>query len=249
MNKLKLKMFLFCIITYVALVNAGTIISRATETPYLGSIPLLLIFLVSLLAYIKRQALSKEIGLQKIGSADIKGSLFYLPLLVLILLNGVFFINRTLTAQDIMLAVGFMFLVTSLEEIICRGILLKVIDGGQITKRAVLISGATFGFGHTLSLLSGYDITQTVLQIALAVPVGIVLCLLFARTKSIVPGIVFHFLFNSASVLGALSTQGTDHTSYNNIARGIMILISIAYLFYLWKINFSFELPQENGRS
>jgi len=228
------------------LVNAGTIISRVTETPYLGSIPLLLIFFVSLLVYIKKQALSKEIGFSKVSGADIKGSLFYLPLLVLILLNGVFFINRTLTANDIMLAVGFMFLVTSLEEIICRGILLKAIDGGRITKRAIIISGATFGFAHVLSLLMGYDIIRTVLQIALAVPVGIVLCLLLARTKSIVPGIVFHFLFNSASILGALSTQGTDYTTYDNIARGIMIFISLAYLFYLWKFNFTFELPEEN---
>jgi len=249
MNKVKWGMFLFCLITYVVFVNAGTIISRAIEVPYLGSIPLILIFFASLLFYIKKQALSKEIGLTTVSGTDIKGSLFYLPLLALILLNGMFFINRTLSVQDIILAIVFMFLVTSLEEIICRGMLLKVIDGGRITKRAVLISGAAFGFGHIFSLLMGYDIIRTILQITLAVPIGIVLCLLFARTKSIVPGIVFHFLYNSASALGTLSTQGTDHTSYNNIARGIMILISLAYLVYLWKNNFSFDLPQENVRS
>jgi uncharacterized membrane protein YhfC len=64
------------------------------------------------------------------------------------------------------------------------------------------------------------------------------LCALFARTKSLVPCILFHFFFNLAS---ALSTDAG--ILQNSVMIGISLAVSLAYLAYLLRQG----LPRVSG--
>ncbi len=67
-----------------------------------------------------------------------------------------------------MIFVGF------LEEIIFRGFLFRGIAKDNL-KEAVIISSVTFGIGHIVNLLNGYDILKNSIQIVFAVAVGFML--------------------------------------------------------------------------
>ena len=65
----------------------------------------------------------------------------------------------------------------------------------------------TFGIGHIVNLLNGQDLTDTVSQILFAVIVGFALVILAYKGKSMVPGILFHSVFNSLSIFSNEEAQ------------------------------------------
>jgi membrane protease YdiL (CAAX protease family) len=104
-------------------------------------------------------------------------------------------------AALLMLGVGFV------EEVLFRGMLFQAIEKTSTTRRAVIISGVTFGLGHIVNLLRGYSASELAGQIVLAIAIGILLSLLMARTRSVVAGAVFHILFNFS---GTVTNQGSE---------------------------------------
>ena len=230
MNKVSIKSSLILILTYVVLANMGTVLSKKIDINYLGEILLLLTFTVFLIRYIKRYSLTRVVGLIKINFHDAKKSLLYLPLFVIVLANGVFFFDRTISFNNIILAISFMMLVAFLGELLFRGLLFKSLEKDKTTKTAILISGATFGFGHIINLLNGYTSIDQIIQIVIATLIGILLSVLFVNTQSIIPGIIFHFCFNSASVLSI-----NIEPLYNYICIGIILITALIYLLYLLK--------------
>jgi membrane protease YdiL (CAAX protease family) len=122
-----------------------------------------------------------------------------------------------------MAGVGF------IEELLFRGFLYQAIEGRSGVKRAVLISGVTFGLGHIVNLMRGYGYAEQVGQIVVAVAIGIMLALIASRTRNIVPGIIFHILFN---VSGSVTRQDIG---LQTIPAALIVVISLAYAFYLSK--------------
>ena len=228
MKKFSLALSIVLIVIYVALTNAGSALSTQFGLPYMGQILLLLAFSVFLFIYTAKKGLVDTVGLTWVHARDVKVSLFYMPLVLIILSNGVFFFDAQKPAFEILMTVVFMVLVAFAEELLFRGMLFKTIEERSGGKAAVIISGITFGFGHIVNLFNGYTGVSQIIQIVVAVLIGIVLSLLYIRTKSIVPGMVFHTLFNTAS---ALSTE--VEPLYDYIAVGVIIAIGAAYLFYL----------------
>jgi membrane protease YdiL (CAAX protease family) len=93
--------------------------------------------------------------------------------------------------------------------------------------RAIVISGVTFGIGHIVNLARGYTGEQQLLQIVVAVAIGLVLALLVAVTGSIMPGVVFHILIN---ISGDLTTMDLQQELY--VSVGVLV-ICLAYGTYL----------------
>ncbi len=228
MKKLSLPLTIVFIVIYVALTNVGLVLSTELDLPYMGQNLLLLVFSAFMLGYTAKKKLADTVGLTGVAARDVKASLFYVPLVLIILSNGVFFFDAQKPAFEILMTAVFMIFVAFAEELLFRGFLFKAIEERSGSKTAVIISGITFGFGHIVNLFSGYTGANQIMQIAVAVLIGIVLSLLFVRTKSIVPGMVFHVLFNMAS---ALSVE--VEPLYNYIMVGVIIAIGAAYLFYL----------------
>ena len=228
MKRLSLILTIAFIIIYVVLTNVGSVLTTELGTPYLGQNLLLLVFSVFLFIYTAKKRLMDTVGLTGVRARDAKVSLFYIPLILIILSNGVFFFDAKMPLFEILMTVVFMAFVACAEELLFRGLLFKAIEERSGSKAAVIVSGVTFGFGHILNLFNGYTGLDQIMQIVVAVLIGVVLSLLFICTKSIVPGIVFHFLFNSAS---ALSTE--VEPLYNYIMVGVIVVIGSAYLLYL----------------
>ena len=100
----------------------------------------------------------------------------------------------------------------------------------KFTKTSIFISGSTFGFGHIINLFNGYTVINQVIQIVMAILVGTILSILFVRTKSIIPGMIFHFFFNIVSMLSMKVVA-----LYDYISASIIFVVGLIYLLYLLK--------------
>lgn len=84
------------------------------------------------------------------------------------------------------------------EEVAFRGYILSGLERGHRTRTAILISAFLFGFLHVLISLFNQLFTATLL--------GIVLGLLAVRSRSLLPGILFHLVNNGLGVVLAFWT-------------------------------------------
>jgi membrane protease YdiL (CAAX protease family) len=230
LKKVSLALSLIFIFIFLVLNAVGTALSAAIGLNYSGQTVLLLVLSVMLLVYTQKRELWTTLGLVKINAVDAKQSLFYIPLGVMVLANGTFLLDTAKPARDILMVIAYMACIGFLEEFLFRGMLFKAIEGQGGTNRAVIISGLLFGVGHIVNLLNGYTGAKQIMQIVMACFIGLVLSVLFVRTKSIVPGMAFHFVFNCAS---ALSRDAAP--VQNNIMVGVIIAVAAAYLAYLMK--------------
>src|SRR5208337_363721 len=78
------------------------------------------------------------------------------------------------------------------EEFAFRGFILAGLQRGHGTGTAIILSALLFGFLHVL-----LSLFQQLFNAAL---LGLVLGLLAVRSRSIVPGILFHFINNGLGV-------------------------------------------------
>ena len=124
-----------------------------------------------------------------------------------------------------MLCIGF------LEEMIFRGFLFNAMvkDG---VKSAIIVSSVTFGIGHIVNLVngSGAELLPNILQVIYAVAIGFAFVMIYYKTKSLLPCIVTHGLFNAASAFA----DKTEITSQRRIVTAVLIaIIAGAYALYI----------------
>ena len=86
------------------------------------------------------------------------------------------------------------------EELAFRGFILTGLEHGHRTRSAILLSALLFGFMHVLLSLFQQLFNATLL--------GLVLGLLAVRSRSVLPGILFHFINNALGVvMGTLASE------------------------------------------
>lgn len=202
-DKKVLRRALLWILGYIVLVNIGDEIGRQTGLGNLVTALLLVGFSGVLLKTHRLQDL-----LLQLPARDVYARVwFFIPLLVLAFIQWFVGLQATLGLSDIFVAALLMTAVGFIEEVLFRGMLFLAIEKNSTTKRAIIISGITFGFGHIVNLLRGYSSTELLSQIAVAIAVGILLALLVAKTRSIIPGAIFHALFNFS---GTVTSQDAE---------------------------------------
>ena len=203
------------IFAYIILVNVGDELGRQTGLGPLGTALILFVFLGVL---IKTQPLDKimlQIPRQHVW--------FYLPLLLLATLQWTSGVDASLNVSDIIAAALLMLGVGFIEEILFRGLLFHAIERTSSTKRAIIITGVTFGLGHVVNLLRGYDTVALLSQMVVAVAIGLLLALLVAKTRSILAGAIFHVMFNFS---GTITNQNQGEQTL--LLFG-MLIIAIVY--------------------
>ena len=94
-------------------------------------------------------------------------------------------------------------------------------------KSAIIVSSITFGIGHIVNLLNGADLLPTLMQVCYAIAIGYMLVMIFYKSKSIIPCIIFHGVFNSLSVFA------TSNSSI--ISSIILITVCLVYTLYINK--------------
>ena len=160
---------------------------------------------VLILSWLKKNGLFEKYGLF-LPRYRIALAWFFLPLALVAAYKLFFSPALRYPADDALLFVVSMMCVGFLEEIIFRGFLFRAIEKDSL-KQAIVISAVTFGIGHIVNLLNGQDLFDTAGQIIFAVIVGFALVILAYKGKSMVPGILFHGIFNSLSIFSNEEAQ------------------------------------------
>ncbi len=153
-------------------------------------------------------------------------------------------LGRLMTeSPSLWVAIGvFALLPAVCEEVAFRGFILSGLEHQRRTRSAILFSALMFGFLHML--LSLYQ------QLFNATLLGIVLGLLAVRSRSLLPGILFHFLNNALAITQTQRNRGLQSVGaapwiYRNRQLGlyheawlVLSLLASALLFlYLWKVD------------
>ena len=128
--------------------------------------------------------------------------LYFIPLIVISFFNLRNGIHINNSFSEIIFHILTMINIGFLEEIIFRGFLFKMMEKDNV-KNAIIVSSITFGMGHIVNLLNGADFIPTLLQVCYAISIGYMLVMVFYKSKSMIPCIIFHGVFNSLSVFNA----------------------------------------------
>ena len=218
------------IIAYVVLVSAGDNVSEDFGISKIMTLPILIALSVILYFFVRKNGLILKYGLCKPRLSAVK-MLFYIPLLVLLTANLWYGVRLNQSPLETLLYVLSMFCVGFLEELIFRGLLFQAMakDG---EKMAIIVSSITFGIGHIVNLIngSGAELLPNLLQVMYAVAVGFAFVMIYCKTKSLVPCILTHSVFNG---LSAFSNEAVMTRGRQIISGVLLVVIAGGYALYL----------------
>lgn len=217
------------IVAYVVLFSVADGLSK--KTGYMKSITVLVGILLStiIIIFLKKNNLLEKYGLCSF-KGNLKSFLFFIPLLAILtvnLWNGVKIntsIINTILFIISMVCVGF------LEEIIFRGFLFVSMSQNSI-KSAIIVSSITFGIGHIVNLLNGANFIPTLLQVLYAIAIGFLFTIMFYKSKSLIPCIIVHAVFNSLSIFSVENSSMT----LDIITAVFLCVVSIGYALWILK--------------
>lgn len=106
------------------------------------------------------------------------------------------------------------------EEINYRGLGSRMLEEVEDERMKIVFIGLLFGLGHQFIGQTGY-----------AFVAGMVLAYLIIKTRSIIPGMIVHFINNAVSVLGEYSSQTTG--IFYGIRENVFSVVFNNFLFLL----------------
>ena len=226
---------LLWIMAYCLLASMGDYFSDVIGVQKIVTLPVLLVLSGTLFYFVRKNQLLETFGLCK-PKIPASKMLFYMPLLALLTVNlwdGFYMEMSVLEAVFYMLS---MLCVGFLEEMIFRGFLFCAMAKNDV-KSAVIVSSITFGIGHLVNLIngSGAELLPNLLQVLYAMAAGFLFVMIFYKTKSLVPCIITHGVFNSLSVF---ANEAAMTPQKNVISCLFMVVVCGTYALYItFKIN------------
>ena len=218
------------IIAYVVLASAGDNVSADLGIDKIVTLPILIALSAVLYFFIRKNGLTEKYGLcsPKLPAAKM---LYYVPLLVLLTANLWYGVRLNQSPLETVLYILAMFCVGFLEEMIFRGLLFQAMAKDGV-KTAIIVSSVTFGIGHIVNLIngSGAELLPNLLQVMYAVAVGFAFVMIYCRTKSLMPCIIVHSVFNGLSAFANEAVM----TPRRQIVSGVLLaVIAGSYALYL----------------
>ena len=181
---------------------------------------------VALILLVIKLGRTEYYGLQKV--ADMKKYLYFIPLLVIAAVNLTNGLNINYPLGGIVFYMLTMINIGFIEEMLFRGFLFRMMEKDNL-KSAMIVSSITFGMGHIVNLLNGREIVSTLYQMCYAIILGYLLVIIFYKSKSIIPCVVFHALINALSVFNV-----EKQVSYFRSAI-FVVIIPVLYIWYITK--------------
>ena len=218
------------IIGYVVLASTADNLSADLGIAKIVTVPVLIAMSAALYFFVRKNGLAEKYGLCKPLLPDAK-MLYYIPLLVLLTANLWYGIAMNLSPLETGLYVLAMFCVGFLEELIFRGLLFQAMAKDGV-RSAIIVSSVTFGIGHMVNLIngSGAGLLSNLLQVVYAVAIGFAFVMIYLRTKSLLPCILTHSIFNGLSAFANEAAM----TPQREILSGILLaVIAGGYALYL----------------
>ncbi len=121
------------------------------------------------------------------------------------------------------------------EEAIFRGLMLNALKAQGIWKAAI-ITALLFGLSHSLNLLSGQNVANTLVQIFYALAIGFAFSAVVLKTGILWPLVIAHFLIDFTAMLGK-----ADFSPVWNTVLGLGIAIVFA--------NYGVFVMLQNGKA
>ena len=218
------------IIAYVVLASVGDNVSEALGIGKIVTLPVLIALSAILYFFVRKNGLTEKYGLCKPRLPAAK-MLFYAPLLVLLTANLWYGVRLNQSTLETVLYILSMLCVGFLEEMIFRGLLFQAMVKNGV-RSAIIVSSVTFGIGHIVNLFngSGAELLPNLLQVLYAVAIGFAFVMIYCRTKSLMPCILTHCIFNGLSAFANEAAM----TPQRELISGILLaVIGGGYALYL----------------
>lgn len=161
----------------------------------------------------------------------------YLPTTLILVPPALLLISAgtTLDAAHVVGYAAMGLMIGFSEEAAFRGLALRAfMPSGPL--RAAVLTSLIFGVGHSINLVVGQPLDNTVIQMITATMIAFVWCTARLASGSILPAIVIHSLVNflTSVALGSL-VVGTPPPAWHGLS---VILILIALVVYsMWRIR------------
>lgn len=192
-------------------------------------------------AWICRSGLQEKYGLCAFRGSW-KGMLFFIPLVLISLVNAVNGLGLTAPLTASLLMMANMAVAGYVEEILFRGFLFRAMQKDNL-RSAVIVSAVTFGVGHIVNLANTADTLGVLLQVCYAVAIGFLFTVIVYKGRSLWPVILCHMLVNGSSVFAleegpftSLVQAVTGSAAAAPVVTALgMILIASAGSWWIWK--------------
>jgi membrane protease YdiL (CAAX protease family) len=218
------------IIAYCVLASIGDNLSASIGIEKIVTLPILIVLSVILFLFVKKNQLLKYYGLCK-SEVSASKMLFYIPLLALLTVNIWYGFFISLSWFETVLYILSMLFVGFLEEMIFRGLLFRGMAKNGV-KSAIIVSSVTFGIGHIMNLIngSGADLLPNLLQVIYAMAAGFLFVMIYYKTKSLLPCIITHGVFNALSVF---ANEASITFQRRVLSALFMVVVSGLYALYI----------------
>ena len=216
------------IIIYCVLSSIGDNLSSDIGILKIITLPILIFLSLILYLFLKKNDLIKKYGLCKPKVSNVR-MFYYIPLMILITVNlwRGFIINYSLL--ETILYILSMLLVGFLEEMIFRGLLFNAMVKDGLTS-AIVVSSLTFAIGHIVNLFNGAELLPSILQVCYAFAIGYLFVIIYYKTKSLLPCILTHGVFNALSVF---ANDVANTFQRRAISALFLVVVSGAYALYI----------------
>ena len=228
------------IIAYVVLASTGDNISVDLGIDKIVTLPILIAMSAILYFFVRTNGLTEKFGLCK-PRLPAEKMLYYIPLLLLLTANLWYGVALNQSPLETVLYILAMFFVGFLEELIFRGLLFQAMAKDGV-RSAIIVSSITFGIGHVVNLIngSGAQLLPNLLQVMYAVAIGFAFVMIYCKTKSLMPCILVHSVFNG---LSAFANEAVMTPKRQIISGVLLTVIAGGYALYL-----ALTVKEENAK-
>ena len=119
------------------------------------------------------------------------------------------------------------------EELMFRGIVLHAFLKTHNKTVAVIISSISFSLLHSVNMFGGLDVYQMMMQLVLTLLFGLFFALILLRIKSIIPLMIFHWLWDFSIIGGSVISPANEVANFASVNFIIEIVLVIALFIYL----------------
>ncbi len=226
---------LLWIVGYCVLASVGDALSAKIGMDKIITLPILMILSLVASLFLWKNRMLEQYGFCK-AKVSMSSLLYYIPLWILLTANLWFGVKMNASIGEAVCYILSMFCVGFLEELIFRGFLFHAMSKDN-PKAAIIVSSVTFGIGHIINLIngSGAELIPNLLQVVYAMAAGFMFVMVYYRSKSLIPCILTHGLFNALSILCNDALLTTEQSILSCIMLSVISGGYATYLAFLWK--------------
>lgn len=237
-NKFKREMIFFVvwlIIYFLFVILANIVSNKILKISDSINALVEIAFPLMVLGFLKKRNLLSFYGLNRLKELQSKNLLYFVPMIMIPVVNLRFGIHITDSWQQIVLLFIEMLGVGFSEEILFRAFLMKALMNKNV-KAAIVVSSSIFGAFHIFNILGGANIGMTILQIIYATAFGFMCSMFFYKTNNIIPCMLCHSATNITNIFMPDNLSIIDEC----IGCTTFTILSVFYAGYLIKTKKSF---------